>query len=183
MIESGKNHHHQKRIIYVPAGDLTAPLPATTFANLDATTVLSHAVAELGIYPTVDPLDSTSHIIDPHIVGCEHYDVARGVQKILQDYRSLEDIIAIRGMDELSEEDKLTVSCARKIQHFLSQPFQVAEVFTDHMGKVAPLKETTKGFQQILADEYDHLPEEAFYMVGPTEEAVAKADKLAEEQP
>nr|KAF6493692.1 ATP synthase F1 subunit beta [Rousettus aegyptiacus] len=167
--------------IYVPADDLTDPAPATTFAHLDATTVLSRAIAELGIYPAVDPLDSTSRIMDPNIVGNEHYDVARGVQKILQDYKSLQDIIAILGMDELSEEDKLTVSRARKIQRFLSQPFQVAEVFTGHMGKLVPLKETIKGFQQILAGEYDHLPEQAFYMVGPIEEAVAKADKLAEE--
>uniref|UniRef100_A0A8C2VKE2 H(+)-transporting two-sector ATPase n=1 Tax=Chinchilla lanigera TaxID=34839 RepID=A0A8C2VKE2_CHILA len=167
--------------IYVPADDLTDPAPATTFAHLDATTVLSRAIAELGIYPAVDPLDSTSRIMDPNIVGSEHYDVARGVQKILQDYKSLQDIIAILGMDELSEEDKLTVSRARKIQRFLSQPFQVAEVFTGHMGKLVPLKETIKGFQQILAGDYDHLPEQAFYMVGPIEEAVAKADKLAEE--
>uniref|UniRef100_A0A8C5KNJ4 ATP synthase subunit beta n=1 Tax=Jaculus jaculus TaxID=51337 RepID=A0A8C5KNJ4_JACJA len=167
--------------IYVPADDLTDPAPATTFAHLDATTVLSRAIAELGIYPAVDPLDSTSRIMEPNIVGSEHYDVARGVQKILQDYKSLQDIIAILGMDELSEEDKLTVSRARKIQRFLSQPFQVAEVFTGHMRKLVPLKETIKGFQQILAGEYDHLPEQAFYMVGPIEEAVAKADKLAEE--
>ncbi|ETE73876.1 ATP synthase subunit beta, mitochondrial, partial [Ophiophagus hannah] len=167
--------------IYVPADDLTDPAPATTFAHLDATTVLSRAIAELGIYPAVDPLDSTSRIMDPNIVGQEHYDVARGVQKILQDYKSLQDIIAILGMDELSEEDKLTVARARKIQRFLSQPFQVAEVFTGHAGKLVPLKETIKGFQQILTGEYDHLPEQAFYMVGPIEEAVAKADKLAEE--
>ncbi|XP_068777213.1 ATP synthase subunit beta, mitochondrial [Struthio camelus] len=167
--------------IYVPADDLTDPAPATTFAHLDATTVLSRAIAELGIYPAVDPLDSTSRIMDPNIVGPEHYDVARGVQKILQDYKSLQDIIAILGMDELSEEDKLTVARARKIQRFLSQPFQVAEVFTGHLGKLVPLKETIKGFKQILAGEYDHLPEQAFYMVGPIEEAVAKAEKLAEE--
>ncbi|XP_014814839.1 PREDICTED: ATP synthase subunit beta, mitochondrial [Calidris pugnax] len=139
--------------IYVPADDLTDPAPATTFAHLDATTVLSRAIAELGIYPAVDPLDSTSRIMDPNIVGPEHYDVARGVQKILQDYKSLQDIIAILGMDELSEEDKLTVARARKIQRFLSQPFQVAEVFTGHMGKLVPLKETIKGFKQILAGE------------------------------
>uniref|UniRef100_A0A7M4FU62 H(+)-transporting two-sector ATPase n=1 Tax=Crocodylus porosus TaxID=8502 RepID=A0A7M4FU62_CROPO len=167
--------------IYVPADDLTDPAPATTFAHLDATTVLSRAIAELGIYPAVDPLDSTSRIMDPNIVGHEHYDVARGVQKILQDYKSLQDIIAILGMDELSEEDKLTVARARKIQRFLSQPFQVAEVFTGHLGKLVPLKETIKGFKAILAGEYDHLPEQAFYMVGPIEEAVAKAEKLAEE--
>uniref|UniRef100_A0A674PBE2 H(+)-transporting two-sector ATPase n=1 Tax=Takifugu rubripes TaxID=31033 RepID=A0A674PBE2_TAKRU len=168
--------------IYVPADDLTDPAPATTFAHLDATTVLSRAIAELGIYPAVDPLDSTSRIMDPNIVGSEHYDVARGVQKILQDYKSLQDIIAILGMDELSEEDKLTVARARKIQRFLSQPFQVAEVFTGHLGKLVPLKETIKGFQSILGGEYDALPEQAFYMVGPIEEVVQKAKKLAEEQ-
>ncbi|KAG7255835.1 hypothetical protein CRUP_000123 [Coryphaenoides rupestris] len=167
--------------IYVPADDLTDPAPATTFAHLDATTVLSRAIAELGIYPAVDPLDSTSRIMDPNIVGAEHYDVARGVQKILQDYKSLQDIIAILGMDELSEDDKLTVARARKIQRFLSQPFQVAEVFTGHMGKLVPLKETIKGFQSILGGEYDTLPEQAFYMVGPIEEVVQKAAKLAEE--
>uniref|UniRef100_A0A8C6K8X0 ATP synthase subunit beta n=1 Tax=Nothobranchius furzeri TaxID=105023 RepID=A0A8C6K8X0_NOTFU len=167
--------------IYVPADDLTDPAPATTFAHLDATTVLSRAIAELGIYPAVDPLDSTSRIMDPNIVGAEHYDVARGVQKILQDYKSLQDIIAILGMDELSEEDKLTVARARKIQRFLSQPFQVAEVFTGHLGKLVPLKETIKGFKSILGGEYDALPEQAFYMVGPIEEVVQKADKLAEE--
>uniref|UniRef100_A0A8C1WYY0 H(+)-transporting two-sector ATPase n=1 Tax=Cyprinus carpio TaxID=7962 RepID=A0A8C1WYY0_CYPCA len=167
--------------IYVPADDLTDPAPATTFAHLDATTVLSRAIAELGIYPAVDPLDSTSRIMDPNIVGSEHYDVARGVQKILQDYKSLQDIIAILGMDELSEEDKLTVSRARKIQRFLSQPFQVAEVFTGHMGKLVPLKDTIKGFKAILGGEYDALPEQAFYMVGTIEEVVQKAEKLAEE--
>ncbi|XP_039350813.1 ATP synthase subunit beta, mitochondrial-like isoform X2 [Mauremys reevesii] len=167
--------------IYVPADDLTDPAPATTFAHLDATTVLSRAIAELGIYPAVDPLDSTSRIMDPNIVGREHYDVARGVQKILQDYKSLQDIIAILGMDELSEEDKLIVSRARKIQRFLSQPFQVAEVFTGHAGKLVPLKETIKGFKSILSGEYDHLPEQSFYMVGPIEEVIAKAQKLAEE--
>uniref|UniRef100_A0A9J8AQ86 H(+)-transporting two-sector ATPase n=2 Tax=Cyprinus carpio TaxID=7962 RepID=A0A9J8AQ86_CYPCA len=167
--------------IYVPADDLTDPAPATTFAHLDATTVLSRAIAELGIYPAVDPLDSTSRIMDPNIVGSEHYDVARGVQKILQDYKSLQDIIAILGMDELSEEDKLTVARARKIQRFLSQPFQVAEVFTGHLGKLVPLKDTIKGFKAILGGEYDALPEQAFYMVGPIEEVVLKAEKLAEE--
>ncbi|TRY82934.1 hypothetical protein DNTS_008429 [Danionella cerebrum] len=167
--------------IYVPADDLTDPAPATTFAHLDATTVLSRAIAELGIYPAVDPLDSTSRIMDPNVVGSEHYDVARGVQKILQDYKSLQDIIAILGMDELSEEDKLTVARARKIQRFLSQPFQVAEVFTGHLGKLVPLKETIKGFKAILGGEYDALPEQAFYMVGPIEEVVQKAEKLAEE--
>ncbi|KAJ8933785.1 hypothetical protein NQ314_013821 [Rhamnusium bicolor] len=166
--------------IYVPADDLTDPAPATTFAHLDATTVLSRAIAELGIYPAVDPLDSTSRIMDPNIIGAEHYKVARDVQKILQDYKSLQDIIAILGMDELSEDDKLTVARARKIQRFLSQPFQVAEVFTGHPGKLVPLEETIKGFQKILVGELDHLPEVAFYMVGPIEEVVQKAEKLAE---
>jgi F-type H+-transporting ATPase subunit beta len=167
--------------IYVPADDLTDPAPATTFAHLDATTVLSRGIAELGIYPAVDPLDSTSRIMDPNVVGAEHYDVARGVQKILQDYKSLQDIIAILGMDELSEDDKLTVSRARKIQRFLSQPFQVAEVFTGQAGKFVPLAETIKGFKSILNGEYDHLPEGAFYMVGPIEEVIEKAEKLAKE--
>ncbi|GFG35335.1 hypothetical protein Cfor_10325 [Coptotermes formosanus] len=166
--------------IYVPADDLTDPAPATTFAHLDATTVLSRAIAELGIYPAVDPLDSTSRIMDPNIIGAEHYNIARGVQKILQDYKSLQDIIAILGMDELSEEDKLTVARARKIQRFLSQPFQVAEVFTGHAGKLVPLQETIKGFQQILNGDHDHLPEVAFYMVGPIEEVIQKAERLAE---
>merc|ERR1712180_549900 len=165
--------------IYVPADDLTDPAPATTFAHLDATTVLSRGIAELGIYPAVDPLDSTSRIMDPNIVGHEHYDCARGTQKILQDYKSLQDIIAILGMDELSEEDKLTVSRARKIQRFLSQPFQVAEVFTGHAGKLVPLKDTISGFNDILAGKYDHLPEIAFYMVGDITEVVAKAETLA----
>jgi len=168
--------------IYVPADDLTDPAPATTFAHLDATTVLSRGIAELGIYPAVDPLDSTSRILDPNVVGHEHYNVARGVQKILQDFKSLQDIIAILGMDELSEDDKLTVSRARKIQRFLSQPFQVAEVFTGTPGKLVPLKETIKGFKQILNGELDHLPEVAFYMVGPVEEVVQKAEKLAAER-
>jgi len=168
--------------IYVPADDLTDPAPATTFAHLDATTVLSRAIAELGIYPAVDPLDSTSRIMDPNIIGHEHYGVARGVQKILQDYKSLQDIIAILGMDELSEEDKLTVARARKIQRFLSQPFQVAEVFTGHAGKLVPIEETIRGFKKILGGELDHLPEMAFYMVGPVEEVVQKAEKMAESQ-
>merc|ERR1712108_127709 len=157
--------------IYVPADDLTDPAPATTFAHLDATTVLSRAIAELGIYPAVDPLDSTSRIMDPNIIGEEHYKIARGVQKILQDYKSLQDIIAILGMDELSEEDKLTVARARKIQRFLSQPFQVAEVFTGSPGKYVSLKDTISGFKGILEGEYDHLPEQAFYMVGSIDEA------------
>jgi len=165
--------------IYVPADDLTDPAPATTFAHLDATTVLSRGIAELGIYPAVDPLDSSSRILDPNIVGHEHYACARGVQKILQDYKSLQDIIAILGMDELSEEDKLTVARARKIQRFLSQPFQVAEVFTGHAGKLVPLTDTISGFYSILNGEYDHLPEIAFYMVGDISEVVAKAETLA----
>jgi len=167
--------------IYVPADDLTDPAPATTFAHLDATTVLSRAIAELGIYPAVDPLDSTSRIMDPNIIGEEHYKIARGVQKILQDYKSLQDIIAILGMDELSEEDKLTVARARKIQRFLSQPFQVAEVFTGHAGKLVTMEQTISGFTEILAGKYDHLPEVAFYMVGDISEVSAKAERLAAE--
>merc|ERR1712156_392983 len=167
--------------IYVPADDLTDPAPATTFAHLDATTVLSRAIAELGIYPAVDPLDSTSRIMDPNVVGDEHYSIARQVQKILQDYKSLQDIIAILGMDELSEEDKLTVARARKMMKFLSQPFQVAEVFTGHAGKLVELAETIDGFKKILSGEMDHLPEVAFYMVGDINDAAAKADRLAEE--
>ena len=167
--------------IYVPADDLTAPAPATSFSHLDATTVLSRQIAELGIYPAVDPLDSTSRILDPRIVGDEHYRVAREVQKILQTYKSLQDIIAILGMDELSEEDKLTVARARKIQRFLSQPFFVAEVFTGSPGKLVDLESTIKGFDAICKGEYDHLPEAAFYMVGTIEEAVEKAEKMAKE--
>jgi F-type H+-transporting ATPase subunit beta len=166
--------------IYVPADDLTDPAPATTFAHLDATTVLSRGIAELGIYPAVDPLDSTSRIMDPNVVGAEHYGTARNVQKILQDYKSLQDIIAILGMDELSEDDKLTVARARKIQRFLSQPFQVAEVFTGTPGKFVSLKDTIKGFQMILNGELDHLPEVAFYMIGDINEVIAKAEKLAQ---
>jgi ATP synthase F1 beta subunit len=165
--------------IYVPADDLTDPAPATTFAHLDATTVLSRQIAELGIYPAVDPLDSTSRMMDAEIVGKEHYDVARAVQKTLQDYKSLQDIIAILGMDELSEEDKATVYRARKIQKFLSQPFQVAQVFTGFEGKFVSLKDTISGFKSILEGKYDHLPEPAFYMVGDIEEVVQKAQKLA----
>jgi len=167
--------------IYVPADDLTDPAPATSFAHLDATTVLSRQIAELGIYPAVDPLDSTSRILDPRVVGDEHYRVARDVQKILQAYKSLQDIIAILGMDELSEEDKLTVARARKIQRFLSQPFFVAEVFTGSPGKLVDLDSTIKGFDSICKGEYDHLPEAAFYMVGGIEEAVEKAEKLAKD--
>ncbi len=164
--------------IYVPADDLTDPAPATSFSHLDATTVLSRQIAEIGIYPAVDPLDSTSRILDPRIVGEEHYRVARDVQRILQAYKSLQDIIAILGMDELSEEDKLTVARARKIQRFLSQPFFVAEVFTGSPGKLVDLDSTIKGFDAICKGEYDHLPESAFYMVGGIEEVQEKADKL-----
>ncbi len=164
--------------IYVPADDLTDPAPATSFAHLDATTVLSRAISELGIYPAVDPLDSTSRVLDPQVVGAEHYGVARDVQRILQTYKSLQDIIAILGMDELSEDDKMVVARARKIQRFLSQPFHVAEVFTGSPGKLVSLEETIKGFKGIVDGEYDHLPETAFYMVGNIEEAVEKAKKL-----
>ena len=167
--------------IYVPADDLTDPAPATSFAHLDATTVLSRQIAEIGIYPAVDPLDSTSRILDPRVVGEEHYRVARDVQKILQAYKSLQDIIAILGMDELSEEDKLTVARARKIQRFLSQPFFVAEVFTWSPGKLVDLDDTIKGFDAICKGEYDHLPEAAFYMVGGIEEAIEKAEKLSKD--
>jgi len=161
--------------VYVPADDLTDPSPATTFAHLDATVVLSRQIAELGIYPAVDPLDSTSRQLDPLVIGQEHYDVARAVQGTLQRYKELKDIIAILGMDELSEEDKLIVSRARKIQRFLSQPFFVAEVFTGSAGKYVPMKDTIRGFKGIVAGEYDHIPEQAFYMVGPIEEAIEKA--------
>ncbi|MBK8456398.1 MAG: F0F1 ATP synthase subunit beta [Phyllobacteriaceae bacterium] len=167
--------------IYVPADDLTDPAPATSFAHLDATTVLSRSIAEKGIYPAVDPLDSTSRMLDPLIVGDEHYAVARQVQSILQRYKSLQDIIAILGMDELSEEDKIAVARARKIERFLSQPFFVAEVFTGSPGKLVALEDTIKGFKGLCAGEYDHLPEAAFYMVGTMEEAIAKAQKLAAE--
>ncbi len=165
--------------IYVPADDLTDPAPATSFAHLDATTVLSRQIAELGIYPAVDPLDSTSRILDAAVVGQEHYQVARSVQETLQRYKALQDIIAILGMDELSEEDKLVVARARKIQRFLSQPFHVAEVFTGSPGKLVAVEDTIKGFKGIVAGEYDHLPEAAFYMVGGIDEAIAKAKKLA----
>ncbi len=164
--------------VYVPADDLTDPSPATTFAHLDATIVLSRQIAALGIYPAVDPLDSTSRQLDPLVVGKDHYETARGVQIVLQRYKELKDIIAILGMDELSEEDKLTVSRARKIERFLSQPFFVAEVFTGSSGKYVPLKETIRGFQGILKGEYDDLPEQAFYMVGGIDEVVEKAKKL-----
>ncbi len=167
--------------IYVPADDLTDPAPATSFAHLDATTVLSRQIAELGIYPAVDPLDSTSRILSPLVLGADHYQVARDVQRILQTYKSLQDIIAILGMDELSEEDKLTVARARKIQRFLSQPFHVAEVFTGSPGKFVGLEDTIKGFQAIVAGEYDHLPEAAFYMCGGIDEVLEKAKKMAAE--
>ncbi|MDU8909698.1 F0F1 ATP synthase subunit beta [Aestuariicoccus sp. MJ-SS9] len=167
--------------VYVPADDLTDPAPATTFAHLDATTVLSRAISELGIYPAVDPLDSSSRLMDPQIVGEEHYKVARDVQGILQRYKSLQDIIAILGMDELSEEDKLTVARARKIQRFLSQPFDVAKVFTGSDGVQVPLEDTISSFKAVVAGEYDHLPEAAFYMVGGIEEVKAKAERLAAE--
>ena len=164
--------------VYVPADDLTDPSPATTFAHLDATIVLSRQIASLGIYPAVDPLDSTSRQLDPYVVGKEHYEVARGVQTVLQRYKELKDIIAILGMDELSEEDKLTVARARKIERFLSQPFSVAEVFTGSPGKYVPLKDTIRGFKGIIAGDYDNLPEQAFYMVGSIEEVVEKAKNL-----
>ena len=164
--------------IYVPADDLTDPAPATSFAHLDATTTLSRQIAELGIYPAVDPLDSTSRSMDPRIVGEEHYQVARDVQRVLQTYKSLQDIIAILGMDELSEEDKLIVSRARKIQRFLSQPFHVAEVFTGLPGVLVSVADTVRGFKAIVAGEYDHLPEAAFYMVGTIEDAVKKAETM-----
>ncbi|MEM1360838.1 MAG: F0F1 ATP synthase subunit beta [Pseudomonadota bacterium] len=167
--------------VYVPADDLTDPAPATTFAHLDATTVLSRAISELGIYPAVDPLDSSSRLMDPAVLGEEHYGVAREVQSILQRYKSLQDIIAILGMDELSEEDKLTVARARKIQRFLSQPFDVAKVFTGSDGVQVPLDKTIASFKAVVAGEYDHLPEAAFYMVGDIDEAVAKAEKMAAE--
>ena len=164
--------------VYVPADDLTDPSPATTFAHLDATIVLSRQIASLGIYPAVDPLASTSRQLDPYVVGKDHYEVARGVQTVLQRYKELKDIIAILGMDELSEEDKLVVARARKVERFLSQPFSVAEVFTGTPGKYVPLKETIRGFKGIIDGDYDNLPEQAFYMVGTIDEAVEKAKNL-----
>ncbi|MFA6629775.1 MAG: F0F1 ATP synthase subunit beta, partial [Sulfuricurvum sp.] len=164
--------------VYVPADDLTDPAPASVFAHLDATTVLNRKIAEKGIYPAVDPLDSTSRLLDPQIIGEEHYSVARGVQKTLQKYKDLQDIIAILGMDELSEDDKSTVERARKIEKFLSQPFFVAEVFTGSPGKYVSLEDTLKGFKGILEGEYDHMPEGAFYMVGDMNEAIEKAEKM-----
>ena len=167
--------------VYVPADDLTDPAPATSFAHLDATTVLNRSIAEKGIYPAVDPLDSTSRILDPMVVGQEHYEVARGVQSILQKYKELQDIIAILGMDELSEEDKLVVARARKVERFLSQPFDVAEVFTGSPGVQVKLEDTVKGFKGLIAGEYDHIPEQAFYMCGNMDEVMAKAQKMAAE--
>jgi F-type H+-transporting ATPase subunit beta len=164
--------------IYVPADDLTDPAPATAFAHLDATTVLSRQIAELGIYPAVDPLDSTSRILDPHVIGEEHYAVARKVQTTLQRYRDLQDIIAILGMDELSEEDKELVARARKLQRFLSQPFHVAEAFTGTPGKYVKLQDTVRSFKEIVEGKYDNLPEQAFYMAGPIEDVLEKAEKL-----
>jgi F-type H+-transporting ATPase subunit beta len=169
--------------VYVPADDLTDPAPATSFSHLDATTVLSRQIAELGIYPAVDPLDSTSRILDPDIVGTEHYTIAREVQNVLQTYKSLQDIIAILGIDELSEEDKRTVARARKIQRFFSQPFHVAEVFTGMKGRFVSLDETVQGFKGILEGKYDDLPESAFYMVGSIDEAIEKAKKIKSETP
>jgi F-type H+-transporting ATPase subunit beta len=167
--------------VYVPADDLTDPAPATSFAHLDATTVLNRAISELGIYPAVDPLDSTSRVLEPRVVGQEHYDTARAVQSILQKYKSLQDIIAILGMDELSEEDKITVSRARKIQRFLSQPFHVAEVFTNIPGEFVQIEDTIRSFKAVVNGEYDHLPESAFYMVGGIDGVIAKAEKMAAE--
>ncbi|NDC59460.1 MAG: F0F1 ATP synthase subunit beta, partial [Alphaproteobacteria bacterium] len=167
--------------IYVPADDLTDPAPATSFAHLDATTVLNRAISEKGIYPAVDPLDSTSRILEPRIVGEEHYATARRVQEILQRYKALQDIIAILGMDELSEEDKLVVSRARKVERFLSQPFHVAEQFTGSPGVLVDVKDTVRGFKGLVEGEYDHLPEQAFYMVGTIEDAIKKAQKMAAE--
>jgi F-type H+-transporting ATPase subunit beta len=167
--------------VYVPADDLTDPAPATTFAHLDSTTVLSRSISELGIYPAVDPLDSTSRMLDPKVVGEEHYQVARGVQEILQKYKDLQDIIAILGMDELSDGDKLIVSRARKVQRFLSQPFHVAEEFTGIDGKYVPIRETIRGFKEILEGKHDNIPETAFFMKGNIDEVIAEADNLEEE--
>jgi len=179
IVSTKKGSVTSVQAIYVPADDLTDPAPATAFAHLDATTVLSRSIAELGIYPAVDPLDSTSRILDPNIVGDDHYDTAQAVKMILQRYKDLQDIIAILGMDELSEDDKLTVARARKIERFLSQPFDVAKVFTGSDGKQVPLEETITSFKAVVAGEYDHLPEGAFYMVGGIEEVKAKAEKMA----
>jgi F-type H+-transporting ATPase subunit beta len=164
--------------IYVPADDLTDPAPATTFAHLDATTVLSRALTEIGIYPAVDPLASTSRILDPHIVGQEHYDVAQGVKRILQRYKDLQDIIAILGIEELSEDDRLTVARARKVQKFLSQPFHVAEQFTGHKGQYVKIQDTVRGFKEIIDGKHDDVPEQAFYMKGGIEEVLQEAEKM-----
>jgi ATP synthase F1 beta subunit len=178
ITSTGKGSITSVQAVYVPADDLTDPAPATTFAHLDATTVLSRSIAELGIYPAVDPLDSTSRMLDPRVIGQTHYDVARATQKLLQDYKGLQDIIAILGMDELSEDDKLTVSRARKVQKFMSQPFHVAEVFTGTAGKFVSLEDTIKGFSEIINGDYDDLPEGSFYMVGDIEEVKEKAAKM-----
>jgi F-type H+-transporting ATPase subunit beta len=178
IVSTKKGSVTSVQAIYVPADDLTDPAPATAFAHLDATTVLSRSIAELGIYPAVDPLDSTSRILDPNIVGNDHYDTAQAVKQLLQRYKDLQDIIAILGMDELSDEDKLVVSRARKVQRFLSQPFFVAEAFTGLAGKYVKLEETIKGFKEIIAGRHDSLPESAFYLVGTIEEAVEKAKTL-----
>jgi ATP synthase F1 beta subunit len=178
ITSTGKGSITSVQAVYVPADDLTDPAPATTFAHLDATTVLSRSIAELGIYPAVDPLDSTSRMLDPRVIGDEHYQVARATQKLLQDYKGLQDIIAILGMDELSEDDKLTVSRARKVQKFMSQPFHVAEVFTGTAGKFVSLQDSIQGFKQIINGEYDDLPEVAFYMVGDIEEVKEKAASI-----
>jgi ATP synthase F1 beta subunit len=179
ITSTGKGSITSVQAVYVPADDLTDPAPATTFAHLDATTVLSRSIAELGIYPAVDPLDSTSRMLDPRVIGQEHYEVARATQKLLQDYKGLQDIIAILGMDELSEDDKLTVSRARKVQRFMSQPFHVAEVFTGTAGKFVSLPDTIEGFKQIINGVYDDLPEGAFYMVGGIEDVKEKAEQMA----
>ena len=179
ITSTGKGSITSVQAVYVPADDLTDPAPATTFAHLDATTVLSRSIAELGIYPAVDPLDSTSRMLDPRVIGQEHYEVARSTQKLRQDYKSLQDIIAILGMDELSEDDKLTVSRARKVQKFMSQPFHVAEVFTGTAGKFCSLTDTIKGFKDIIAGDYDDLPEGAFYMVGNIDDVKEKAASMA----
>jgi len=178
ITSTGKGSITSVQAVYVPADDLTDPAPATTFAHLDATTVLSRSIAELGIYPAVDPLDSTSRMLDPRVIGDEHYEVARATQKLLQDYKGLQDIIAILGMDELSEEDKLTVSRARKVQKFMSQPFHVAEVFTGTAGKFVSLEDSIKGFKEIINGDYDDLPEGAFYMVGDIEDVKEKAASM-----
>jgi ATP synthase F1 beta subunit len=179
ITSTGKGSITSVQAVYVPADDLTDPAPATTFAHLDATTVLSRAIAELGIYPAVDPLDSTSRMLDPRVIGDEHYEIARSTQKLLQDYKGLQDIIAILGMDELSEDDKMIVARARKVQKFMSQPFHVAEVFTGTAGKFVSLEETIDGFKQIINGDYDDLPEGAFYMVGNIEEVKEKAASMA----